>query len=216
MRFSIPLANLQVLQRATAPWCVFWLPRCCGASSRCAILFDCTLIAVCRRKRPESKTRCSSVRRRFFFSMYPIMPPSTFPSSWCKPIAAPPDLPVSLMPCCGGEGGEGPRASLPSTNPPPTTRRCRCSGCPPPTATARAIAAPHGNEPALDLTVKSDPDHWAKQLGGRVLATGSVRVNATGAVSALAGFAEGAWWVQDAGASLPARLLGDVRGRRVA
>jgi len=83
-------------------------------------------------------------------------------------------------------------------------------------ATARAIAAANRNEPALDLTVKSDPDHWAKQLGGRVLATGSVRVNATGAVSALAGFAEGAWWVQDAGASLPARLLGDVRGRRVA
>src|SRR5215831_4705739 len=83
-------------------------------------------------------------------------------------------------------------------------------------ATARAIAAANRNEPALDLTVKSDPDHWAKQLGGRVLATGSVRVNATGAVSALAGFAEGAWWVQDAGASLPARVLGDVRGRRVA
>src|SRR5262249_59967464 len=51
---------------------------------------------------------------------------------------------------------------------------------------------------------------------GRVLPTGSVRVIATGAVSGLPGFAEGAWWVQDAGASLPARLLGEVRGRRVA
>jgi 16S rRNA (cytosine967-C5)-methyltransferase len=83
-------------------------------------------------------------------------------------------------------------------------------------ATARAIAAANRNEPALDLTVKSDPEAWAKRLGGRVLATQSVRVNASGAVSTLPGFAEGAWWVQDAAASLPARLLGDVRGRRVA
>jgi 16S rRNA (cytosine967-C5)-methyltransferase len=83
-------------------------------------------------------------------------------------------------------------------------------------ATARAIAAANRNEPALDLTVKTDPDSWAEKLGGRVLPTGSVRVVASGAVSGLAGFAEGAWWVQDAGASLPARLLGNVRGRRVA
>jgi 16S rRNA (cytosine967-C5)-methyltransferase len=81
--------------------------------------------------------------------------------------------------------------------------------------TARAIAAANRNEPALDLTVKSDPEAWAKKLGGRVLATQSVRVNASGPISTLPGFAEGAWWVQDAAASLPARLLGDVRGRRV-
>ncbi len=82
--------------------------------------------------------------------------------------------------------------------------------------TARAIAAANRNEPALDLTVKSDSEAWAKKLGGRVLATQSVRVAASGAVGTLPGFAEGAWWVQDAAASLPARLLGDVRGRRVA
>ena len=39
---------------------------------------------------------------------------------------------------------------------------------------------------------------------------------AHGPVSRLPGYAEGAWWVQDAAAALPARLLGDVRGRRVA
>ena len=83
-------------------------------------------------------------------------------------------------------------------------------------ATAGAIAAANRNEPALDLTVKSDPDHWAEKLAGRVLPTGSVRVIASGTVSALPGFSEGAWWVQDAGAALPVRLLGDVRGRRVA
>jgi 16S rRNA (cytosine967-C5)-methyltransferase len=83
-------------------------------------------------------------------------------------------------------------------------------------ATARAIAAAHANEPALDLTVKSDPAHWASVLGGRVLPTGSVRLVAGGPVTALAGYREGAWWVQDAAAALPAQLLGNVRGQRVA
>jgi 16S rRNA (cytosine967-C5)-methyltransferase len=36
-----------------------------------------------------------------------------------------------------------------------------------------------------------------------------------GRIEALPGFAEGDWWVQDAAATLPARLLGDVRGRKV-
>src|SRR6516162_10903343 len=83
-------------------------------------------------------------------------------------------------------------------------------------ATARAIAVANRNEPPLDLTVKSDPEHWAEKLGGRVIATRSVRLIAPGPVNALPGFAEGAWWIQDAGASLPTRLLGDVRGQRVA
>ena len=83
-------------------------------------------------------------------------------------------------------------------------------------ATAHAIAAANGHEPALDLTVKSDPEYWAAQLDGRVLPTGTVRAIAHGAVTALPGFAEGAWWVQDAAAALPVRLLGEVRGRRVA
>ena len=82
--------------------------------------------------------------------------------------------------------------------------------------TARAIVAANSQEPALDVTVKNDPEYWAAKLGGRVLATGSVRLVAPGAVSALPGFAEGAWWVQDAAAALPARLMGDIRGRRVA
>jgi 16S rRNA (cytosine967-C5)-methyltransferase len=84
------------------------------------------------------------------------------------------------------------------------------------TATARAIAAANGIEPALDLTVKSDAEGWAARLQGRALQSGSVRLIARGAVTALPGFAEGAWWAQDAAAALPARLLGEVRGRRVA
>ncbi len=83
-------------------------------------------------------------------------------------------------------------------------------------ATARAIAAANGKEPALDLTVKSDPESFAAQLGGRVLPTGTVRTIVHGTITALPGFAEGAWWVQDAAAALPARLLGAVAGLRIA
>ena len=83
-------------------------------------------------------------------------------------------------------------------------------------ATALAIAAANGHEPALDLTVKQDAESWAERLRGRVLPTGTVRTLAQGAVSLLPGFHESAWWVQDAAAALPARLLGDVRGSNVA
>ncbi|MES1154795.1 MAG: transcription antitermination factor NusB, partial [Pseudorhodoplanes sp.] len=82
--------------------------------------------------------------------------------------------------------------------------------------TARAIAAANLNEPALDISVKSDPESWAQRLGGRVLPNGSVRLIAHGPVTALAGFDEGAWWVQDAAATLPVKLLGDVKGKSVA
>ncbi|MGE4373686.1 MAG: 16S rRNA (cytosine(967)-C(5))-methyltransferase RsmB [Xanthobacter sp.] len=81
---------------------------------------------------------------------------------------------------------------------------------------ARAIAALHQAEPPLDISVKADPEGWAEKLSGEVLPTGTVRVLQAGAVRNLPGFAEGEWWVQDAAAALPARLLGDVRGLAVA
>ncbi len=83
--------------------------------------------------------------------------------------------------------------------------------------TARRMAAAHQVEPALDLTLKdpSASSDWAERLGGAVTQTGSVRLTKPGAVTELEGFADGAWWVQDAAAALPARLLGDVAGKRV-
>jgi len=81
---------------------------------------------------------------------------------------------------------------------------------------ARAIAHVHSLEPPLDITVKSDPDQWAQRLGGRKLPTGSVRLPVHGPISALPGYAEGHWWIQDAAAALPVRLFGDLRGRSVA
>jgi len=81
---------------------------------------------------------------------------------------------------------------------------------------ARAIAAANGEEPALDITVKADAERWAEKVHGRVLPTGTVRTLAHGSITLLPGFHEGAWWVQDAAAALPVRLLGDVKGLRVA
>lgn len=80
----------------------------------------------------------------------------------------------------------------------------------------REIARAHLTEAALDLTVKADAQGWAERLGGIVTPTGSVRLKAKGRIETLEGFADGAWWVQDAAAALPAKLLGDVAGLRVA
>ena len=82
-------------------------------------------------------------------------------------------------------------------------------------AAALAIAQAHLNEPTLDITVKSDPEGWAQKLGGRVLPTGSVRLDSHTAIPDLPGYADGEWWVQDAAAALPARLLPVSPGDRV-
>lgn len=80
---------------------------------------------------------------------------------------------------------------------------------------APAIARALLQEAPLDISVKSNPEDWAQPLLGALTPTGSIRINAPAPVDSLAGFNEGAWWVQDAAAALPARLLGDVRGKRV-
>jgi 16S rRNA (cytosine967-C5)-methyltransferase len=82
--------------------------------------------------------------------------------------------------------------------------------------TAYRIAEASLREAALDLTVKADPQKWADALGGIVLQTGSVRVAASGRIEDLPGYADGAWWVQDAAAALPAALLGNIAGKNVA
>jgi 16S rRNA (cytosine967-C5)-methyltransferase len=81
---------------------------------------------------------------------------------------------------------------------------------------ARAIAAAHLIEAPLDLTPKADAALWAERLEAELLPTGNVRRTIGGSIVELPGFAEGAWWVQDAAATLPVKLLGDVAGKRVA
>lgn len=82
-------------------------------------------------------------------------------------------------------------------------------------AAARAIAAAHLVEAPLDVTPGAEGATWAERLDARLLPTGSLRRAAGGRIEELPGYAEGAWWVQDAAAALPARLLGDVAGLSV-
>jgi|CXWL01.1.fsa_nt_gi 16S rRNA (cytosine967-C5)-methyltransferase len=80
---------------------------------------------------------------------------------------------------------------------------------------ARKIAETHMTEPPLDITAKSDAEFWAKELGGSLLANGSIRLHDAKNITHLKGFSEGSWLVQDMAASIPARLLGDVKDKNV-
>ncbi|MDE2301217.1 MAG: RsmB/NOP family class I SAM-dependent RNA methyltransferase [Sphingomonadales bacterium] len=83
-------------------------------------------------------------------------------------------------------------------------------------ARASVIAAALATPPPLDLTLRDagETGLWADRLGGRSLVPGHVRLARGTAIEDLPGFGEGAWWVQDLAASLPARLLGPGEGRR--
>lgn len=81
---------------------------------------------------------------------------------------------------------------------------------------ARQIAAANREEPTLDLTVKSDPALWAERLGATLLPTGSLRLETHIPVQAIEGYELGQWWVQDAAAALPAKLLYPAPGMRIA
>lgn len=74
-----------------------------------------------------------------------------------------------------------------------------------------AIEAVQTQEPPLDLTLRTGfpaPE-------GDLLPTGSLRLRTPGQLSTLPGYAEGGWWVQDAAAALPARLLEPQPGERI-
>lgn len=82
-------------------------------------------------------------------------------------------------------------------------------------ATARAVAEAHQNEPALDLSARDDPAALAARLNATLLPGGSLRLAQAGRVEALPRYEDGAWWVQDAAAALPARLLAPTPGAPV-
>ena len=86
-------------------------------------------------------------------------------------------------------------------------------------ARCRAIAEAHLGEAPLDLSPADDTESRAEALrtalSAQRLPGGTLRLQGAGEVTRLAGYEEGAWWVQDAAAALPARLLGSVAGKRV-
>ncbi len=83
--------------------------------------------------------------------------------------------------------------------------------------TAAQIAQANGSEAPLDLTLKSDESriYWSNTLQATELKTGSLRKQPGGSVVDLPGYDEGAWWIQDAAAAIPARLFGEIAGQTV-
>ncbi|GAA0552140.1 16S rRNA (cytosine967-C5)-methyltransferase [Rhizomicrobium palustre] len=75
---------------------------------------------------------------------------------------------------------------------------------------ARAIADAHQGVPPLDIVSKGGAIEGAENLFGNVW-----RFAEPQRVDALAGYEEGLFWVQDAAATLPPLLLGDVKGQKV-
>ncbi|RFB05172.1 RsmB/NOP family class I SAM-dependent RNA methyltransferase [Parvularcula marina] len=82
---------------------------------------------------------------------------------------------------------------------------------------ARTIAQVHASEPPLDLTFRTsaDRDEWAEKLGAEPVGEVSLRQLDRGRTENIEGYEDGIWWVQDLAATLPARLAGDVAGKRV-
>ena len=62
-------------------------------------------------------------------------------------------------------------------------------------------------EPATDLSLRDPADALVEPLKAEPLEGGSLRVAHGGDITAWAGYVEGQWWVQDAAAAIPARLL---------
>lgn len=81
---------------------------------------------------------------------------------------------------------------------------------------AHEIAKAHSHDAAVDISIKSEPDAWAEKLDAMVLPTGSLRLKTRASIPSLAGYNEGEWWVQDAAAALPARLIAAQQNELIA
>jgi 16S rRNA (cytosine967-C5)-methyltransferase len=78
------------------------------------------------------------------------------------------------------------------------------------------MEAAHARGAPLDLTPRDgDAGALAARVGGKVLPTGSVRLAGRPQVSELPGYHDGDFWVQDAAAAMPARILASHKGEHV-
>lgn len=82
---------------------------------------------------------------------------------------------------------------------------------------AADIAKANLSEAPLDITVKDldSINFWASELKASQIGTYTLRRVAGGPVQEMPGFGDGAWWVQDAAAAIPANLFGDVKGKTI-
>ena len=164
---------------ATARWCARSWPRVLRRLGTLRHLLDHARARAAARSAARSKRCCWSARRKSCCSTCPTTPRSICRSVSCRPTGTRRATAGWSTRCCGGWRATGRRraggARHALLDTPEWLMRAgsRHYG----EATARAIAAAHAQEPALDLTVKSDPDAWAAQLGGHALPTGSVRTD---------------------------------------
>ena len=80
----------------------------------------------------------------------------------------------------------------------------------------KKIAQANLTEPATYITCKNNAPTWAEKLNGTLLLTNSIRLPSNSYIPNLVGFAEGAWWVQDAAAALAVQVFDDVKDKKVA
>lgn len=78
-----------------------------------------------------------------------------------------------------------------------------------------AMEAAHFRGAPLDITAKTDPNAAQQALSGVMLPTGSIRLSGSPQVTGLPGYDAGEWWVQDAAAAMPARILAPQPGEKV-
>ena len=71
-------------------------------------------------------------------------------------------------------------------------------------------------ESSVDITVKNNPDFWAKELNASVNSGNNIRLNENALIPSLKGYSDGEWWVQSYAAYLPVTLFSDLKGKNVA
>ena len=79
--------------------------------------------------------------------------------------------------------------------------------------TIAAIEKASITEPYLDITYVSASS--AQALNGNILPLGSIRLSGRGKISSLPGYTKGTWWVQDFSSSIPVKMLGTIKGKKV-
>jgi 16S rRNA (cytosine967-C5)-methyltransferase len=84
-------------------------------------------------------------------------------------------------------------------------------------ATLVGLALAAREEPGTDLSLKPevDPAAVAEAVEGEVLPGGTVRTGRRGDLATWPGFEDGVWWVQDAAAAVPVRLLAPAAGESI-
>ena len=81
---------------------------------------------------------------------------------------------------------------------------------------ATQIANANLTQATTFISTKENPSKWTDKLNGTLNDTGSIELPNTVYIPQLAGFNEGAWWVQDAAAALPVQVFDDLNGKYVA